>query len=70
MRPTWEPKGTKRKVNSMATTMKLLLLLQSSNQHCLYLWVTISKHLEVSPREGLQQRMDRNFFIIPWGCKL
>jgi len=50
--------------------MKLPLLLQSSNQHCLYLLVTIGKHLEVSPREGLQQRMDRNFFIIPWGCKL
>ena len=45
------------KVNSTATTMKLPLLLQSSNQHCLYLSVTIGKHLEVSPREGLQQQI-------------
>ena len=25
---------------------------------------------EVSPREGLQQRIDRNFFIVPWGYEL
>ena len=53
--------------HSTATTMKLPLLLQSSNQHCLYSLGTIGKHLEVSPREGLQQPIDRSFFIDPWG---
>ena len=44
------------KVNSTATNE--IAALQSSNQHCLYLSVTIGKHLEVSPREGLQQQID------------
>ena len=29
------------------------------------LWVTTGKHLEAYPREGLQQRIGRNFFTVP-----